>query len=370
MPGGAVNLQSMKGRLENIQALRGAAALMVLLAHVKEAEIDYGGAGTILPHFLYMGVVGVDLFFLISGFVMTHVALSGARGKDAARRFIYNRAARIYPVYWAATLILMILYAGKHLLFAEATPFPNPVETFLLSPSDFYPLVPVGWTLVHEMYFYVVFALFVFWGAARLPQFLTGWITIIVAALAFGLFSANAWTKIVFNPLTFEFVVGAIIALAIKNGVTRLAIPALVAGIALFAIQALFFADKLYPNLMGQFALRAAIFTPPFAFILYGAAAIEKNGALAPSWLRKTGDASYSLYLIHVPVFLVVGKLISISVPDTRIDNILLIAAFTVAAIAAGFGLHHFVERPLLDASKQFGDRIFAARPSKVAAAT
>ncbi len=344
---------------------------MVLLAHVKEAEIDYGGDRTILPHFLYMGVVGVDLFFLISGFVMTHVALSGARGSDAERRFIFNRAARIYPVYWSATLILMALYAGKHFLFAEATPFPNPVATFLLSPSNFYPLVPVGWTLVHEMYFYVVFALFVFWGGARLPQFLSVWAAILVAALTFGAFDANAWTKVVFNPLTFEFVAGASIALLVRTGFTRFAGPALIVGVALFAIQTLFFADKLYPSAMGQFAWRAAIFTPPFALIPYGAATVERtSGRHAPSWLRKTGDASYSLYLIHVPVFLVAGKLISISVADTRLDNMLLIAAFTASALAAGFALHHFVERPLLNTTRRIGDMMFAARASKIAATT
>lgn len=353
----------MKERLENIQALRGAAALMVLFAHVKGAEIDYGGQGTILPHFLYMGVVGVDLFFLISGFVMTHVALSGARGGAGAQRFIYNRAARIYPVYWAATLILMLLYAGKHLLFAEATPFPNPVATFLLLPSDYYPLVPVGWTLVHEMYFYVVFALFVLWSAPKLPQFLAGWAAVVIAALALGDFGANAWTKIAFNPLTFEFIAGAAVALAIRRGVTRFAAPAVIAGVAIFSIQTLFFADKLYPNVMGQFALRAAIFTPPFALILYGAAAIERTGGrLAPAWLRKTGDASYSLYLIHVPAFLVAGKLISIAVADTRTDNILLIAAFTASALAAGFVLHYLVERRLLDFTRKIGDRIFASK--------
>lgn len=359
----------MRDRLENIQALRGVAALMVLFAHVKEAEIDYGGAGTILPHFLYMGVVGVDLFFLISGFVMTHGALSGARGGEAGKRFLFNRAARIYPVYWTATLALMVLYAGKQYLFAEATPFPNPRATFLLTPSDYYPLVPVGWTLVHEMYFYVVFALFVFWSAARLPAFLGAWGLIIIAALAFGAFDANAWTKIAFNPLTFEFMAGAVIALVLRRGVTAFALPALIAGAALFAIEALFFADQLYPNVMGEFAQRAAIFTPPFALILYGAAALEKSrNALAPKWLRKSGDASYSLYLIHVPVFLVVGKLVSISIPDTRIDNILLIITFTACALAAGFALHHFAERPLLSLTKRLGDRLFAAKPQSAAA--
>lgn len=353
----------MKERLENIQALRGVAALMVLFAHVKEAEGDYGGAGALLPHFLYMGVVGVDLFFLISGFVMTHVALSGARGASAAQRFAYNRAARIYPVYWAATLLLMILYAGKFYFFGEETPFPNPVATFLLTPSDYYPLVPVGWTLVHEMYFYLVFALFVFWSAARLPAFLGVWGAIIFGALALGAFDANAWTKIAFNPLTFEFMAGAIVAITVRRGMTQFAMPALVAGALIFAVQTLFFADALYPNVTGQFALRAACFAPPFALILYGAASLERTKtAIAPKLLRATGDASYSLYLIHVPAFLVVGKLISISVPDGPFDNPLLLAAFLVSALAAGFALHAFVERPLLKATKKLGDRLFAAR--------
>lgn len=354
----------MQSRLENIQALRGVASLMVLIAHVKGAETDYGGAGAILPHFLYMGVVGVDLFFLISGFVMTHVALSGERGPGAAQRFLFNRAARIYPVYWAATALLMALYAGKQFLFAEPTPFPNPIETFLLLPDDHYPLIPVGWTLVHELYFYAVFAIFVVWRPVGLPIFLAGWMTIVTAALALGVFGANAWTKILFNPLTFEFIIGALIALLLRRGVTRFALPALIAGILVFGIETLFFAAQLYPDVMGQFFLRATLFAPPFALILYGAAALEKEKRLlAPSWLRRTGDASYSLYLIHVPVFLVVGKLVSIAVADTRLDNLLLVTGFTIAALAAGFALHFFVEQKLLAASKKLGDRLFARRP-------
>lgn len=360
----------MKERLENIQALRGVASLMVLVAHVKGAEVDYGGGGAILPHFLYMGVVGVDLFFLISGFVMTHVALSGDRGPSAARRFLFNRAARIYPVYWAATLLLIVLYAGKHLLFAEATPFPDPVGTFLLTPSVHYPLIPVAWTLVHEMYFYLVFAILVLSPRVPIPAFLALWSAILLAGLAGGVFAENAWTRVLFSPLTFEFVIGALIALAVKRGVTRFAAAALIAGAALFAAEALFFAYRLYPDVMGQFARRAAIFAPPFALILYGAAALERRRrAIAPQWLRKAGDASYSIYLVHIPAFLVVGKLVSLVAGDTRLDNYLLIVGFTAGALVAGFALHHYVETPLLRAAKRLGDRLFAMRkPDPLAA--
>ncbi len=354
----------MRGKLENIQALRGVAALMVLFAHIKEAEFDYGGSAVLLPHWLYMGVVGVDLFFLISGYVMVHVALAGERGGGAARRFLFNRAARIYPVYWVATLILMLLYACKHYFFAEATPFPNPVATFLLTPSDFYPLVPVGWTLVHEVYFYAVFAVFIFWRGGNLIFILGAWSAVILAGLQLDLFDANAWTKVVLNPLTFEFVIGALIAVGVRNGATKYARLALIAGISIFAAETAFFADRLYPDAMGRFALRAMLFAPPFALILYGAAALEETdrSALAPKWLRLCGDASYSLYLIHVPVFLVVGKVISLIIPDTLLDNVLLIIGFSFGVLAATYALRRYIEKPLLAASKKLGDRLFNVR--------
>ena len=353
----------MPARLANIQALRGLAALMVLFAHVKEAEIDYGGAGVLLPHWLYMGVVGVDLFFLVSGFVMVHVASAAPHGVTAAKRFAFNRAARIFPLYWAVTLILMALYAGKNVLFQEATPFPNPIRTFLLLPDDHYPLLPVGWTLVHEMYFYAVFSVFILFRRAKAVTFLAIWASAVLVANIVGWTSINAWTKIAFNPLTFEFIAGAVIALILRNGFHAHAYTALAIGVCILAVETLFFAADLYPDVMGKFGLRAAFFGVPFALILYGAAAVEaKNGRIAPLWLRSTGDASYALYLIHVPIFLVVGKLISISIPDGTLDNIVLIIAFTFCALSAGFILHTRAERPLLCITRQIGDRLFAAR--------
>jgi peptidoglycan/LPS O-acetylase OafA/YrhL len=353
----------MKPRLGNIQALRGIAALMVLVAHVKEAEGDYGGAGALLPHWLYMGVVGVDLFFLISGFVMVYVASAAPHGARAAARFLFNRAARIYPLYWAVTLILIALYAGKHFLFAEATSFPNPVETFLLLPDSHYPLLPVGWTLVHEMYFYSIFAAFIFLRRKTPLPSLAIWLLAIIVANALGWTNLNAWSKIAFSPLTYEFIAGAFVAILIQRGVRCFATPALLIGVGIIAVETAFFADALYPDIMGAFTNRAILFGTPFAFILYGAAAIEnQTGKIAPRWLRKTGDASYSLYLIHVPVFLVVGKLVSIAFADGITDNFVLISAFLTSALGAGFLLHTTAEKPLLENSRPLGDKLFSAQ--------
>lgn len=360
----------MRQRFEHIQALRGAAALMVLAAHVKGAELDYGGEGALLPFALYMGVTGVDLFFLISGFVMAHVALEGARGPRASARFLYNRAARIYPVYWLVTLGLLLLYAGKQVLFGEATAFPNPVETFLLLPDDHYPLAPVGWTLVHEMYFYAVFSVFVLQRRIGILPFLGLWAAIVAVANAAGVTDANPWTRIAFSPLTFEFIAGALIALLVRRGETRLALPALLIGALSLAALSIFFAGALYPVWVADFVRRVMVFGPVFAFILYGAAALEaKRGALAPRWLTASGDASYSLYLVHVPAFLVVGKTLSLVVPDGAFDNLLLIAAYVGASLAAAVALHRGFEKPALGLARRLGDRIFDQRAMAAKAA-
>lgn len=354
----------MRERFDHIQALRGVAALLVFAAHIKGAEISYGGEGALLPFALLTGVTGVDLFFLISGFVMAHVVLgAAARGPRATGRFLFNRAARIYPVYWAVTLGLLVFFAGKQVLFNEATPFPNPVETFLLLPDDVAPLLVVGWTLVHELYFYLVIALLVGWRGARALPFLGVWAAIVAAGVVSGVEAANPWTRIAFSPLTFEFIGGALIAILLRRGVTRFALPALMIGALAVVVISAGFADALYPETVADFSRRVLIFGPPYALILYGAAALEASrGPRAPKWLVAAGDASYSLYLVHLPVFLVVGKALSLIVPDGAYDNILLIAANLTAGLAAAVAVHLLIEKPALAFTRRLGYRIFHRR--------
>lgn len=349
----------MRQRFEHIQALRGVAALMVLAAHIKGAELDYGGDGALLPFALYMGVTGVDLFFLISGFVMTHVALDGARGPRASARFLFNRAARIYPVYWTVTIGLIVLYAGKFVLFGEATPFNNPIATFLLLPDDEYPLAPVGWTLVHEMYFYAVFALFVLAARVNIVVFLLAWTAIVAIANMAGVVAANPWTRVAFSPLTFEFIGGAVIALILRRGVTAFALPALALGADAVLGASAFRAGDLYPDAVADFSRRTLIFGPMFAAVLYGAAALEaRRGAAAPKWLTLTGDASYSLYLVNIPVILVVGKTLSLVAPDGRADNPILIASCLAASLGAAFAVYRWFEKPALVFTRRVGERL------------
>ena len=350
----------MTDKIENIQALRGVAALLVFFAHIKDAEEAYGAGGDILPHTLFMGVTGVDLFFLISGYVMVHVTADLPRSGAQSARFLFNRAGRIYPLYWAITTVLLVLYAGKKYFFAEDTPIPNFIASFLLSPDDHYPILPVGWTLVHEIYFYVIFGVILLFQKKVLPYFLLLWGAAIIAGNMLEFTKQGAGPQVWFNALTLEFIAGCFIAIAVKRGITTSARPALIIGSIWLLLLFILGANHLYPDVMGSFLKRALIFTPPYALLLYGAVALERrHSKIAPRLLIRAGDISYALYLVHVPVFLIIGKVLSFFAGPGFGDNLLLITATTFVGIFAAIVAHQWIELPLLRLTKSASNRIF-----------
>ncbi|WDI32302.1 acyltransferase [Hyphococcus flavus] len=343
----------------NIQALRGIAALMVLVSHINGIEPNMPGSD-LLPDQLRIGTTGVDLFFLISGFVMVTVAERTRAGVGGAARFAYNRVARIYPLYWLASLTILIIYLGGEALFAIPYEEKPLVSSFLLAPAKGLPLLTVGWTLIHELYFYVVFSIILLAAPNRKVLMLTFWGFFIIIANIADWTSANPWTKLIFSPLTFEFLTGAFLAYLVKKTSGRWGWPAFFAGLAILSYQAVGFGDREW-ELIVDHGARAATYTAPFALILYGAAALERAQQIkAPDWLTAIGDASYSLYLFHVPAVMIVTQLVIITLGDRGVaDNLIMITACFAAALISAFIIHRLVERPALQLTKHLGDRLF-----------
>ena len=197
-------------QLRTIQVARGVAANLVVFSHLFFVESKYT-VGGVLPPFTLYGISGVDLFFVLSGFIMVAVA-----GRDIGPiEFLWRRATRIYPTYWLVSLAVLAVAIVAPTIVNSSIQVPISLwRSFLLIPDRTLPLLAVGWTLVHEMYFYLVFAIIL---ALRIPILagLIGWgvIVLVIVATFPDQIANSPVLRLATSPLTAEFMMGAAVGL-------------------------------------------------------------------------------------------------------------------------------------------------------------
>jgi len=362
-------------QLRTVQALRAVAALAVMFAHLHGIEARQSGESYIISDAWIVGVSGVDLFFVISGFIMVWIAGETPSNLRNSANFLFARILRIYPLWWlfsgAIAIYFFVTYgqpwdADKLTALNVGGP-EHLIKSFLLLPHDAFPILPLGWTLIHEMYFYCVFAaLLLIPQTYRVPAMMV-WGLIIVAAISAGLagYYASDFRSLILHPMTLEFLMGAGVAWMIKAGWTKMRWLALIVGSlgSVWALVSINFYNT--TNLLA--VARTFSFGPAFALILYALVVFEREttiGKRIPDALVRLGDWSYSLYLCHLLVASSVGRVFFAALgQDGPIDN----AAFIVLAIAAcivSAGLTYtWFERPVLSASRKARDSLFSKHP-------
>ena len=138
-------------KLQSIQALRGIALLGVIGFHFLFIEKKYSGGDFLLPDFLHLGQSGVDLFFVISGFIMVTVTKGRFTLNGEVIRFLWGRLTRIYPTYWFYFFLTLAIFLIKPAwVNASQEHQTQLISSFLLLPSDQLPLVMAAWSLSHE----------------------------------------------------------------------------------------------------------------------------------------------------------------------------------------------------------------------------
>ncbi|HEY0331146.1 MAG TPA: acyltransferase [Rhodopseudomonas sp.] len=279
-------------RFASIQVLRAIAANMVVVSHLAIVESKYGHGFALIPPCDGLGRAGVHMFFGISGFVMAVVV----SGRPSWRGFLWARLTRIYPIYWfyTALVLLSALIVPVNSSFEQT---PSLVRSLLLWPDATLPWLAVGWSLVHEMYFYLIVAVLL---ALR--------INLVAGLLIWATFTAlpvpprTPELALVFNAFSFEFIAGALLALAI------LKLPRL-------------------PTL--------------------------------PRWrlLETLGDASYSVYLSHVLVLSLIGRLFNLLPAHGWLAEAVFVVVCLVAANAWGVVSYRLLELPVINTVRSTATR-------------
>ena len=337
--------------VRNIQGLRALAAMMVVLAHVggtSGVHATLFGGGPRWVDLEEVGRTGVDLFFVISGFIMLVTTARIRHGVEGARHFLWRRVTRIYPPYLVVTAAVLAVYLVRPELVNDSQQErPDVLASLLLLPQDGLPLLLVGWTLVFEMYFYVVLGLTLLLPRRALVPALAAWalVTVVVGQVE----SSHPYVELVASPMNIEFLLGAVIGGLFAAGHRHAPqLSTLVgAGTAVALAVAVMLGGDPYPG-RGDWAL-VLVTAVPFTLLVYGLACLEADGGwVVPAPLVGLGDASYSLYLTHVGVFKVMTVGLAALALEGVVAQVVVVPAAVAGAVVAALVFYVLVEKRLL----------------------
>lgn len=321
-------------RLSGIQLLRAAAALLIVLYHSGNGITGFADKGyhVVLPFIYDRGFLAVDLFFAISGFIICHV-FDNAR--FSVPSFYFRRFWRIYPIYALFCLAAVLWFRAGLPQLGDNPGWDNIIKSVLILPQVHFPIYAVGWTLEHEIIFYVL--------AGLLLPYAGKWglfaVLVLLAAIGWSGVLGKTWDYHLFAPPQLQFAAGVLAYLAhhrLPKGVPWW--PLVCTGCVLYVLPG--------TSVFNLDNYRAVVALGSFLLILGW---LRFDFGNYPSFERLAvhfGNLTYSTYLVHWIVFPVFGiAAAAVSLPW-------LIEPYRFSAIGVVFLTSHFfhisIEKPTL----------------------
>lgn len=319
-------------RLHALQYLRAVAALAVVYSHAVIQVDSYQ------QYLLEAGSFGVDIFFVISGFIMIYIA----KPENTFGQFFVNRVRRVIPLYWFFILLMAAILLLMPSVF-KATTFD--VKALILSlgfiphwsspnPTEAWPIVAPGWSLNFEMYFYLVFALSLFFADRFRIVFITLVITVVFAIAQLLNTGESAIAHFFAKSMVFEFILGMLLAAAWKRGFRLSSSTAF--WLLILAVCLLFLKLPIprifeygIPSLL---IVAACLFVKPREY----------------QWGVLLGDASYALYLSHIFVLGVLRNLLPPLLGEGPLAAYLFVVLSLLICTLASVIVHKYVDNWLL----------------------
>lgn len=333
-------------KLVAIQCLRGVAVMMVVWVHAKEQFTAFGDYFT-SP----IGANGVDLFFVISGFIMVYTT----HGKNTTvGEFLWRRAARIAPLYWGGTLAMATAaLLVPHLLKSTQFDVAHLAASLLFLPwpsptlgEQLFPVLVPGWSINYEMYFYVVFGITLM-APAKFRLILLALFLFAIQALSS--LSSSPIAQFYSNPIILEFLAGAVIGYLYQHRWT----PRSWATGSIFITAGLMY--WWFTNIHGS-ANRFTGAGIAASLVVLGACSQATKQIALISLLQKIGDASFSIYIFHIfllGLMRVVWTKVSLPAAGADAAWAFMLTALIGNAIAGRF-IYRWIELPI---SKMVGGK-------------
>ena len=336
-------------KIVSLQILRGVAATLVAGFHLNAAA-KAEGFDPGLFKFFAGGEIGVDIFFVISGFIIFYVSKN--RPDMTRYDFLWSRFWRILPPYWAVLSLYILSAVALAVLLGDQSKLPSfssLLISYLLLPNPDH-MITIAWTLSLEVIFYIVFSMAYFGsGALRLISTMTLWV---IASQIFVFFVAEkpTWLLIPLHTAVLEFLFGILIAhyYSISGKKLRLHLPAFLVGLSGVSIYLVSGGVQ-----VGNFGREISAGVPS-ALLVYGAIGFSlKDKKVLETW----GESSYILYLFHILYFSIVGKAIEVLSGLNVYSSQLAMLALLISVVMICYVGAVYLERPYQKWYRQFHGR-------------
>lgn len=321
----AVALPPKDETLLTLQAGRGVAALAVVVHHACNGVLRQGGT---LPEWLITassyGYLGVDFFFVLSGFIIYYVNQPRHQRDGFARDYLRSRLLRVYVPYIPLGILVGLAYLALPRLASGDNDW-GWFSTLTLLPSSAYPALAPAWTLQHEILFYAV-ALVAF----LTRSFVKLSLAVVIAAVAVRVFYPMGYKA--FGLIDLEFLFGIAAAWCFMNHRATWNAALIFGGLAMCGL--FFMIDN---------RMWSVIFGLGLALLLLPMVRAERAGFVRVGpILLLLGEASYAIYLVHYPLVSGIARV------ATEFGSGLSFAIICVVSVGAGITYHKIFERPAL----------------------
>ncbi len=336
--------------LHLIQVLRGVASLLVVLLHAT-INVNENFKTDFLGDFFSFGGAGVDIFFVLSGFIITYTSIKNLTHSDNVMPFLRRRIVRVFPTYWiiiTGFLLLQVFFSSFYKTHYSFN-IRNILSTYFLLPGHTM-INGVSWTLTYELFFYFLFTLAFILPTKKLIYLVFTFYTVVLILLpVFGYYASNPnyWVNLLTHPMNTEFFMGILAALIIPYIPSKMCIPFVAGGCILFLVGGILGNRQFI--VVNDIFNRVILFGIPAFFIIVGLVKFELHKSIeVHNIFLLLGEASYSLYLLHLPILVAFTRIIARSGITNSVEIHILLFVAIVMICFVSILFYKWIEKPII----------------------
>ncbi|WP_416826356.1 acyltransferase family protein [Ectobacillus polymachus] len=339
-------MKTKQPRLQLVQASRAIVPLLVILFHTSFVSNQYFNFNLLgLTKLSRIG--GADYFFVLTGFMMYYVYAKDFGIKEKFRPFLIKRFTRIIPYYWLLTIVMIVFFYFVPIGYGYGKNLQTMLNSFLLLPSQDFPIIYSAWSLRYTLLFYFVFSLFIYSNSRFMKTVVGLWIASILYFSITSTTFSNDFLAMIFNKINLEFVAGVCCAYyamhrTIKHGMVFLIASAIGFG---------------YTWISGVYNLwrfdETFMYTICATALILGIVSIDMTRQIKlPRIFNYLGNASFSIYLVHPPFLgFVAAMLVKLGITSV-IGSVGSIIVTMITVTIMGCLAHSYIEKPLVASMK------------------